>query len=1079
MAYLHRQGTIHRDIKGANILTTKDGLAKLADFGVATKITNIGDHSVVGTPNWMAPEVIELNGATTASDIWSLGCTIIELLTGKPPYHNFRQMPALFAIVNDEHPPIPDGLSPPVQDFLLQCFQKDPNLRVTAKKLLKHPWMLSVDRERGSTDKNNKNSTNKTNNKKYLTTKYDDAVKTVQMWNDAIERPSSQAKKLTVQKKRDNNKNSINLKKYSEDLHHDKENYGRSDEQGVFNPGARKRLQSKPSNDDPFTSIRQFSQSKRKQLRDMVASKGAGGENWDSEFFDNQGEGENIANKLNQLRLEDNKKHPATPKKASSRTGGDLLSKDSPYREDENNEDFSDLQGDFNINNLHSALNYNNEKPSKIAIPSVIRPSDLSSLGEDRDDDQRQSTTKESKAKIVSANLQEYIENEEEEDYSSIFGNTNDQFSPASSSFVLHPSTSNNGTTAVNSSQVLPSKQQKQQDSSLDNSEEEEEESEDDPFALIDLEEQNYETGDLETNAARDRLARANSQMESLVKSLNNQNLTTNDLADTSQKMLVALKEFPDTKKTIIRSHGLLPTLEVLESRANREIACNLLQCINELIENDEQTLENLCFIGGIPMVTKFASKEYHGDVRYQAALFVDSMCRSQKLVLQMFISCGGLYVLSEFVEEDYLDQKELVLIGIRGIWSVFQLQGSTPRNDICRILSWSSVLDSLAEALPSIHSDQSQGQNEKDDVMNMITSIFFFFSQTESYVKESIASKNVFKTLLRCYSHLSGNHQLTVLKFIKNLSSVPANFIILQNSNAIEILVNILSESTGTGRYKEVASQILHIMFNLCRLSRERQEEAAVAGIVPSLQDVASGDSPLKQLALPILCDLAHAGKTCRKILWQHDGLSTYLNLTSDPYWQSNAYEAISAWLQEEVARVEDRLILSSSKQKLLAGLDEAKSSTFNALLESFHKILRLSPLLCRSLSVCKLLSQVKRRLKTSKAIVRLNLLRLARTVLEFNPNQISELDQSGLSETLKRLTGAESPVLVRELAKELLNLKKETNHDTQSLFNNNNDPKIKPPPDYYNREVGRISPPRMIPRNRTKILDPSEMGR
>lgn len=112
LQYLHDQGVIHRDIKGANILTTKEGLVKLADFGVATRAGGLGDASVVGTPYWMAPEVIELAGATTASDIWSVGCTVIELIDGKPPYHKLSSMPALFRIVNDDHPPLPEGTSP-------------------------------------------------------------------------------------------------------------------------------------------------------------------------------------------------------------------------------------------------------------------------------------------------------------------------------------------------------------------------------------------------------------------------------------------------------------------------------------------------------------------------------------------------------------------------------------------------------------------------------------------------------------------------------------------------------------------------------------------------------------------------------------------------------------------------------------------------------------------------------------------------------------------------------------------------------------------------------------------------------
>lgn len=174
LLYLHDQGVIHRDIKGANILTTKDGLVKLADFGVATRTTTLSDDAVVGSPYWMAPEVIELSGATTASDIWSVGCTVIELLQGRPPYHNLDPMPALFRIVKDDYPPLPNQASPALRDFLMQCFQKDPNLRISAGKLLKHPWLGNV----------------KTAGRESVT-KFDDAIRSVQEWNEALRSPSS------------------------------------------------------------------------------------------------------------------------------------------------------------------------------------------------------------------------------------------------------------------------------------------------------------------------------------------------------------------------------------------------------------------------------------------------------------------------------------------------------------------------------------------------------------------------------------------------------------------------------------------------------------------------------------------------------------------------------------------------------------------------------------------------------------------------------------------------------------------------------------------------------------------------
>lgn len=114
LCYLHEQGVIHRDIKGANILTNKDGTVKLADFGVASSTTTTTSptptsHDVVGSPYWMAPEVIEQSGATPASDIWSLGCVVIELLDGAPPYAYLDPMPALWRIVQDDCPPIPEG----------------------------------------------------------------------------------------------------------------------------------------------------------------------------------------------------------------------------------------------------------------------------------------------------------------------------------------------------------------------------------------------------------------------------------------------------------------------------------------------------------------------------------------------------------------------------------------------------------------------------------------------------------------------------------------------------------------------------------------------------------------------------------------------------------------------------------------------------------------------------------------------------------------------------------------------------------------------------------------------------------
>ncbi|KAF7356594.1 Cell division control protein [Mycena venus] len=142
--YLHSSDVVHCDLKAANILTTKNGNVKLSDFGVSLNLRAMEREikDVAGTPNWMAPEVIELKGASTKSDIWSLACTVVELLTGRPPYAEIaNSMSVMFRIVEDDMPPLPEDCSPLLEDFLRQCFDKDPTKRPSADLLCEHPWL--------------------------------------------------------------------------------------------------------------------------------------------------------------------------------------------------------------------------------------------------------------------------------------------------------------------------------------------------------------------------------------------------------------------------------------------------------------------------------------------------------------------------------------------------------------------------------------------------------------------------------------------------------------------------------------------------------------------------------------------------------------------------------------------------------------------------------------------------------------------------------------------------------------------------------------------------------------------------
>ncbi|KAG0187682.1 hypothetical protein DFQ28_005975 [Apophysomyces sp. BC1034] len=165
LEYLHSNEVVHCDLKAANILTTKTGDVKLTDFGISLnlKLKGADDGSVSGTPNWMAPEVIELKGTTTKADIWSLGCTLVELATGKPPYADLIAMSAMFRIVEDDYPPIPENISKEMHSFLLCCFQKNPEDRPTATQLMSHQW-IQKHQKTANNNNSNKETTTQGNN---------------------------------------------------------------------------------------------------------------------------------------------------------------------------------------------------------------------------------------------------------------------------------------------------------------------------------------------------------------------------------------------------------------------------------------------------------------------------------------------------------------------------------------------------------------------------------------------------------------------------------------------------------------------------------------------------------------------------------------------------------------------------------------------------------------------------------------------------------------------------------------------------------------------------------------------------
>lgn len=927
LLYLHEQGVIHRDIKGANILTTKQGLVKLADFGVASRTTGLHESSVVGTPYWMAPEVIELSGATTASDIWSLGCTVIELLDGKPPYHKLQPMPALFRIVNDDHPPLPQGASPTVLDFLGQCFQKDPNLRVSARKLLKHPWIVNARRSDAVDPKKS--------------TEYGEAIKSVQEWNEALKdsppataigrknsKPSSESPiagqrdlfrplkptgkpapsttnprepthKFTVpEDPTDDNWDNDFASEISPSalqLPHLRphDHFG-----GMLSSEKLKAFASfetvtaqeshEPDNDNDRTlksPVQPTESDACKTVRPAAPIKKAESKNARTKSEGPQAKAKTNENvrkaPLTSTRQPTNiskSKHSPAKSVPPTQARPAKLSQASSTKNYSGPVSGKELTLDTKLN----MMRVENEAPSKILeSPSVtdlmqsMRPPTASGSYRRQPSSRGKISMRRTRSSIE---IQRFAESEEDEDFSDIFGNEQNIFEKPESEEGSEP-----GTLMLNSKISNNSRRSDGDD-------------EDDPFAQL---EEGLPEMDLETNIARDKHARLRTDVEALVGQLK---VAQDDdiLLQISEDLINLFGMFPGTKGVIISAHGMLPILEILEDCSRLDIVLNLLKIVNAIIFNDTEVQENLCFVGGIPKINKFASKKYPREIRLEAAAFVRQMYQTSTLTLQMFVSAGGLTVLIDFLEDDYDDDRELVLIGVNGIWSVFELQGSTPKNDFCRILSRNSVLDPLSLVLNRVLSEPAENGEQRELAElceGRIASIFFIFSQAENYVKELVAERTVLHRVLKNLKKMSPAHQITMLKFIKNLSMLSTTLDVLHNSNAIDVLTELLDWGMNQPHCRELSNQILNTIYNLCKLSKRRQEDAAIDGIIPILIKIVKQERPLKEFALPILCDMAHSSRATRRELWQNKGLAFYISLLADPYWQVTALDAIFTW--------------------------------------------------------------------------------------------------------------------------------------------------------------------------------------
>ncbi|KAJ6774841.1 MITOGEN-ACTIVATED KINASE KINASE KINASE [Salix purpurea] len=1297
LVYLHEQGVIHRDIKGANILTTKEGLVKLADFGVATKLTeaDVNTHSVVGTPYWMAPEVIEMSGVCAASDIWSVGCTVIELLTCVPPYYDLQPMPALFRIVQDDRPPIPDSLSPDITDFLRQCFKKDATQRPDAKTLLSHPWILNSRRALNSFRHSGPIRSIQEDVSEDAEILNGDNQSTVQISSDKTKASVADFKagsrKETLPDSEDVSKSDKNISsdgdvvverndKSEDDLHSDQVPTLAIQENSSLKTSSDRLSTSKVVAASPSLHGLTPLHDQDENLTNVdMESPNARGKN-----IDRRNGGKTISAHVENgsfgfaARNQDNGFQKAV--KTSMTSGGNELSK------------FSDTPKDASLDDLFHPLDKNPE--DRAAEASTSTSASHMNQGNAIVAD----AGKNDLAAILRATIaQKQMESE--------MGQANG----GGDLFRLMMGVLKDG--------------------------------------VIDIDGLDFG----EKLPAENLFPLQAVEFSRLVGSLRPEE-SENVIASSCQKLVSIFHQRPEQKIVFITQHGLLPLMELLEVPKTRVI-CSVLQLINQIVKDNTDFQENACLVGLIPVVMSFAGPDRPREVRMEAAYFLQQLCQSSSLTLQMFIACQGIPILVGFLEADYAKHRDMVHLAIDGMWQVFKLQRSTPRNDFCRIAAKNGILLRLINTLYSLNeatrlasisvgtgfaldglsqrprsgpldfnhpmfnqSDPALSASDQPDVFkirhgmndhsmpfgtqepsrastshsqrldaiqpdarflgtdtdgphasneaikaiaaskvsdpaglgkasnmatkepsgavskerdnldrwksdpsrpeidhkqqrvngstqrtstdrppkliesasNGITSmisaqpeqvrpllsllekeppsrhfsgqleyarhlsglerhenilpllhasekktnggleflmaefaevsgrgrengnldsiprishktvskkvgslasnegaastsgvasqtasgvlsgsgvlnarpgsatssgllsqmvstmnaevareylekvadLLLEFSQADTIVKSYMCSQSLLNRLFQMFNRIEPHILLKILKCINNLSTDPNCLENLQRADAIKYLIPNLELKDGP-LVDQIHSEVLNALFNLCKINKRRQEQAAENGIIPHLMNFIMSDSPLKPHALPLLCDMAHASRNSREQLRAHGGLDVYLSLLDDTVWSVTALDSIAVCLahDNDNRKVEQALLKKDAVQKLVKFFQCSPEQQFVHILEPFLKIITKSSRINTTLAVNGLTPLLILRLDHQDAIARLNLLKLIKAVYEHHPRPKQLIVENDLPQKLQNLIeerregqSSGGQVLVKQMATSLL---------------------------------------------------------
>ena len=634
----------------------------------------------------MAPEIIEMTGQqSSACDIWSVGCTAIELLTGKPPYFDLQQMPALFRIVQDDHPPLPDNISGPLENFLMECFQKDPNRRIDAAGLLKHQWLKkSMDQQEEEElklkvllDASRKNAGTAGAGGKTPHAHPSSAHDSEESdWDEDTVASSFDEKKAANQQHlrgksgktqptgkppgagaKSNGKTGKTEGGDSENEDWDADGVGSGEEELPTN-------QRRPSHKGRQASTAAWPQEHKRQK-----SRGNGGLKIDeepeeltiklrapadegdvfAEFSDGDEPDEDAEEVVEKTQMKTIRPTPQiTPaalmkKPAGSPTAG-VPSQPTAL-------------GGVNVVSPTQTLTVPQGGGSTSSTISGSFPLTTNIAGVRGVAGSSTVTTSSASSGLSSGNnmtisgpqaLSSFVENDEDEldDYGELEGDLDLPVGSAGTSTGTMGAAGKNGTM----SGALAAAANKTAAGAGGDAKDEFNDDEADPFDDITFDEGDGASGEDVL------LNRAFLRVLDLLSPQNEERV----ILDACERLHEMGTKNPDQIRNLMTNHGVIPIMEMLEVQ-NTHILHAVLKVVNQIVGKNVKFQQNMSLVGLIPAIIRFGGAAYPTEIRMESASFVRQFCYATDWTRKMFIACDGLPVLVSFLLEDYKNSKTLV----------------------------------------------------------------------------------------------------------------------------------------------------------------------------------------------------------------------------------------------------------------------------------------------------------------------------------------------------------------------------------------------------------------------------------